>query len=74
VAVERASGLVLGIGASGVVRLLARLVAERQALTAAVEKMLVALTPDVAVAEHVCRLCDLDACPQERCPADPDAR
>jgi DNA-binding MarR family transcriptional regulator len=48
--------------------------AEQEALTAAVEKILTALTPTVDVAERVCRLCDLDACPQDRCPADPVVR
>src|SRR5947209_2178021 len=51
---------------------LAALDADEQAtLTTAVEKMLTALTPEVDLADHVCRLCDLDACPQDRCPAFP---
>ena len=42
--------------------------AERAALERTVEHLLAALTHDDVVAERICRLCDEDACPQDRCP------
>ncbi|HEY6279584.1 MAG TPA: hypothetical protein VIX86_25010 [Streptosporangiaceae bacterium] len=41
---------------------------ERKALTAALEKMLGALTEDFIHSEQICRLCDIQACPAPRCP------
>lgn len=43
---------------------------ERHVLVGIVEKMLAGLTPDERVAERICRLCDLDVCPQDRCPVE----
>ncbi len=43
---------------------------ERQALTAALEKVLTALTADRDHAEQICRLCDLAACPLQACPVE----
>jgi MarR family transcriptional regulator, negative regulator of the multidrug operon emrRAB len=42
--------------------------AEQAALVRIAEKVLAAVTEDRAHAEWLCRLCDLDACPQRRCP------
>jgi MarR family transcriptional repressor of emrRAB len=41
---------------------------EQAHLESAVEDLLAALTPGYAESEHMCRLCDLRACPQDRCP------
>ncbi len=41
---------------------------EQAALLRIAEKALAAVTEDRAHGERLCRLCDLDACPQERCP------
>jgi DNA-binding MarR family transcriptional regulator len=41
---------------------------ERGTMTALVEKILVDITGDVAHGERICRLCDLAACPLDRCP------
>ena len=41
-----------------------------QALTAAAEAMLEALTDDLLDSEHMCRLCDELACPDSRCPVE----
>lgn len=43
------------------------------ALGDAVSHMLVALTQSRAAADHICRLCDEDACPQDRCPVECEA-
>ena len=43
---------------------------ERQALTAALEKVLAAITTDRAHADQICRLCDLTACPEKTCPVE----
>src|SRR5215469_7832887 len=43
---------------------------ERKALTAALEKVLAAITTDRAHADHICRLCDLTACPEKVCPVE----
>ena len=47
---------------------------ERKALTAALEKVLAAITIDRAHADHICRLCDLAACPEKVCPVELAAR
>ena len=47
---------------------------ERKALTAALEKMLAAITTDRVHADHICRLCDLAACPEKVCPVELAAR
>jgi MarR family transcriptional regulator, negative regulator of the multidrug operon emrRAB len=44
--------------------------AERKAFTATLEKVLAAITTDRAHADHICRLCDLSACPERVCPVD----
>jgi hypothetical protein len=36
----------------------------------AVGAMLVALTDDLRTSEHMCRLCDERACPDDRCPVE----
>jgi MarR family transcriptional repressor of emrRAB len=41
-----------------------------QVLTGAAEIMLEALTDDLLVSEHMCRLCDELACPDSRCPVE----
>jgi MarR family transcriptional repressor of emrRAB len=43
---------------------------ELKQLTATVERLLERLTPDFNAGELVCRLCDLEACPQDRCPVE----
>ena len=43
---------------------------ERKTLTAALEKVLAAITTDRAHADHICRLCDLAACPEKVCPVE----
>jgi len=47
---------------------------ERKTLTAALEKVLAAITTDRAHADHICRLCDLAACPEKVCPVELAAR
>ncbi len=44
--------------------------AERQELTRLLEKLLPMLTPDRDACDHICRLCELAACPQDRCPVE----
>jgi MarR family transcriptional repressor of emrRAB len=39
-------------------------------LTATVERLLETLTSDFNAGELVCRLCDLEACPQDDCPVE----
>jgi MarR family transcriptional repressor of emrRAB len=41
---------------------------EQAQLASAVETLLAVLTPGYDESEHMCRLCDLRACPQDRCP------
>jgi MarR family transcriptional regulator, negative regulator of the multidrug operon emrRAB len=41
---------------------------QRAQLESAVEDLLAVLTPGYDESEHMCRLCDLRACPQDRCP------
>jgi DNA-binding MarR family transcriptional regulator len=43
---------------------------ERKVLTVLLEKVLVAVTTDRVHAEQICRLCDVGACPQRRCPVE----
>lgn len=43
---------------------------ETAALRAIVEKALPRIVASKADSDVVCRFCDLDACPQDRCPAD----
>jgi DNA-binding MarR family transcriptional regulator len=43
---------------------------ERKALTAALEKVLAAITTDRAHADRICRLCDLAMCPDKTCPVE----
>ena len=45
---------------------------ERQTLARLMEKMLHSLAVDEATADTACRLCDEGACPQERCPVNPE--
>jgi DNA-binding MarR family transcriptional regulator len=47
---------------------------ERKALTAALEKVLAAITTGRAHADHICRLCDLAVCPEKVCPVELAAR
>jgi DNA-binding MarR family transcriptional regulator len=47
---------------------------ERKALTATLEKVLAAITPDRAHADRICRLCDIAACPERACPVELAAR
>jgi MarR family transcriptional repressor of emrRAB len=42
--------------------------AEIEALTPVLERLLTALTLDFDAGELICRLCELEACPQEWCP------
>jgi len=43
---------------------------ERKALTAALEKVLAAITTDRVHADQICRLCDLAVCPEPACPVE----
>lgn len=43
---------------------------ERRELTGLLEKLLPMLTPDRDSCDHICRLCELAACPQDRCPVE----
>ncbi len=43
---------------------------EQVLLTRLMETLLGALTQDRQDADHICRLCDEDACPQDRCPVE----
>ena len=47
---------------------------EQERLTALLERMLGRITADVQHACLVCRLCEIPACPQERCPVTLAAR
>lgn len=44
--------------------------ADQLGLSRVLEKMLVALTADRETCDHICRFCQLAACPQDRCPAE----
>lgn len=51
--------------------LMERLPAEdRRELTRLLETILPLLTPDRETSDHICRLCQLAACPQDRCPVE----
>lgn len=43
---------------------------EQQLLTTLVEKMLAAITTDAIQAGVICRLCEIEVCPQARCPVE----
>lgn len=45
----------------------------RPALGDALSQMLIALTQSRAAADHICRLCDEAACPQDQCPVECEA-
>lgn len=67
---ERADALLAARRAT-IARALAPLSDEQRAqLVAIVEVMLTALTPDRQTCDHICRLCDIAACPQEICPVE----
>jgi MarR family transcriptional regulator, negative regulator of the multidrug operon emrRAB len=38
------------------------------------ETALTILTPDRSSSDHTCRYCDIEACPQDICPAEPNTR
>jgi len=51
--------------------LMERLTAEdRREFTRLLERILPLLTPDRETSDHICRLCQLAACPQDRCPVE----
>jgi MarR family transcriptional repressor of emrRAB len=51
--------------------LMERLTAEdRREFTRLLETILPLLTPDRETSDHICRLCQLAACPQDRCPVE----
>ena len=43
---------------------------EQLGLSRILEKVLKSLTPDRETCDHICRLCNLAACPQECCPVE----
>lgn len=43
---------------------------ETAQLAELLERMLTALTPDRVTCDHICRLCEISACPQDRCPVE----
>jgi MarR family transcriptional regulator, negative regulator of the multidrug operon emrRAB len=47
---------------------------ERTELTRLVEKLLTAMTTGRHSAEFICRLCELDSCPEHRCPVECEAQ
>ncbi|HEY9645266.1 MAG TPA: MarR family winged helix-turn-helix transcriptional regulator, partial [Chroococcidiopsis sp.] len=47
--------------------------AERQALTPLLEKMLSAITTSPQQANAICRLCEEEVCPGDRCPVEQQA-
>jgi DNA-binding MarR family transcriptional regulator len=47
---------------------------ERRTLTGLLEKMLGSLVDDELKSETACRLCDLQACPEESCPLTPGCK
>jgi DNA-binding MarR family transcriptional regulator len=47
---------------------------ERRALEALLERLLAALTDGRERADRICRLCEIDCCPQARCPVERRAR
>jgi len=68
---ERAARSVLAERASVLDRALAALDDEAvAAITEGACAMLVALTDDLLTSEHMCRMCDEHACPDDRCPVE----
>jgi DNA-binding MarR family transcriptional regulator len=68
---ERAARSVLAARSAVVERALAALDDETlAAVTKGVCTMLAALTDDLLTSEHMCRMCDEHACPDERCPVE----
>jgi MarR family transcriptional repressor of emrRAB len=68
---RREARRVVGMRAESLGDLMRGLSAEdRRDLTRLLEKMLPALTPDRQACDHICRLCELAACPQDRCPVE----
>jgi len=68
---RREARRVVGMRAETLGDLMRALSAEdRRDLTRLLEKMLPALTPDREACDHICRLCELAACPQDRCPVE----
>ena len=47
---------------------------EQKTLEQLLDKVLRALTPDRERCDHICRLCEVNACPQEICPVELAAR
>ena len=47
---------------------------ERAELTRLVEKVLTGMTTGRGSAEFICRLCEIDSCPEHRCPVDREAQ
>lgn len=43
---------------------------ERAALEKILDKMLYAMTPGRERCDHICRLCDINSCPQDICPVE----
>jgi MarR family transcriptional regulator, negative regulator of the multidrug operon emrRAB len=68
---RRESAAILSLRAQALDGVVADLaLADRLDLTRIVEKILAALTPDRETSDHICRLCQLAACPQDRCPVE----
>jgi DNA-binding MarR family transcriptional regulator len=44
--------------------------ADQRDLARILEKILTSLTPDRETCDHICRLCHIAACPQDRCPVE----
>jgi MarR family transcriptional regulator, negative regulator of the multidrug operon emrRAB len=47
---------------------------ERATLENILDKMLYAMTPDRDRCDHICRLCEIAACPEDSCPIETAAR
>jgi MarR family transcriptional repressor of emrRAB len=47
---------------------------ERATLENILDKMLYAMTPDRDRCDHICRLCEIAACPEDSCPVETAAR
>ncbi len=68
---RREARRVIGARAAALANLTGRLAAEdRRDLARLLEKILPLLTPDRDACDHICRLCELAACPQDRCPVE----
>ncbi len=68
---RRESAAVLSLRARALGGVVAGLApADRRDLTRIVEKILTQLTPDREASDHICRLWQLAACPQDRCPVE----